>query len=255
MNKYKERFSVFVSNNKKKIIIGMSSLWLLAVFNMPTINWLREKYIQHNKIDKRPQYEHDIQQLFDQLWYTDRAHTLRMNDTNDIDLGHLKGSKDTMDNLLRQFHSLQETNERKTISIPGSWTGLSIVKTDLQATYDCQVLRDIQDRFDLSEDETIFILSTLMHLALSEYIEEQQAKELYTRRTTASWNNSVDFRGNIAGVIAILDDDNEKYDTDVPDLQKILNKLQKYYKTDSARLTFDALWQDFDLQVQIVDKK
>jgi len=96
-----------------------------------------------------------------------------------------------MENLLRQFYSLQETNEKKIISIPGCWTRFhdfhrETVTLYLQASYDCEVLRDIQDRFGLSEDETIFILSALMHWALSEHTEEQQEKNWTVQHTTAS---------------------------------------------------------------------
>lgn len=259
MNTYKERLSLFWQKHKKKIIIGMSSLWLLALFNMPTINWIREKYWKQDKIWIRPEYEHEILQLFEQLWYNNRAHTLRMNDVNDIDLGHLKGSQETMESLLHKFSCLKESDDKKIISIPGCWTSYDdlhkqTIKTRLQASYTCQILQNIQDRFDLNDKQVIFVLSTLMHLSLTEYVEYEQSQDWTVRSTSNSWNNSVDFRGNIAGVISTIKNDKNP-DLNVSDLQKILIILQQHYKTTDAQSTFNALSKEFDLHLKISEQE
>jgi hypothetical protein len=186
MNIYKEKLSAFTKKNKKKIIIVMSSLWLLAVFNIPLILWAWEKYLQKDKIGKRLKYEHDIQQLFEQLWYPDHAQTLCIYDQDDIDLVHLKWSKETMENLLHQFWSMKEEIQSDTISIPWSWTSYKQLNkyrnyVKLESIYNCEVINKIQNTLQLNENETIVILSLLMNLWLSENVEESQAHDWSVR--------------------------------------------------------------------------
>ncbi len=259
MNRLQEKLSILLKNKKVKWVAIGTSFLVLGALNLPTINWIIEKYWQQDKIWTRPKYEHDIQQLFEQLWYNNRAHTLRMNDANDIDLGHLKGSQETMENLLHKFSCLKESDDKKIISIPGCWTSYDdfhkhTIKTRLQASYTCQILQDIQDRFDLNDKQVIFVLSTLMHLSLTEHVEYEQSQDWTVQHTTASWNNSVDFSGNVAGIVSTIKDD-KNAELNISDLQKMLNVLQQHYKTTDAKSTFEALSKEFDLQVQIIDKK
>jgi hypothetical protein len=59
-------------------------------------------------------------------------------------------------------------------------------------------MNNIQNTLKLNENETILILSLLMNLSLTEYVEDKQFHDWSVRNISASGYNSIDLRGNIA---------------------------------------------------------
>lgn len=237
-----------------KKAIAIWSLSLLAIFNMPTLLWSGEKYLQKNKIGKVPKYEYDIQQLFEKLWYPDHAETLYIYDHNDIDLGHLNWSQETMENLFHQFWSIQEETQNDTISIPWTWTSYKQLNKSknyvkLEWIYSCNIIDEIQNTLELNENETIVIISVLMNLSLWEYVEQSQLEDWSIRNISGSWYNIVDLKGNIAWVLTSLEDNNRWII--ISDIKRILWVLQKRYNTIDAYDTLIALSNEFKLWVQI----
>lgn len=258
MDKLQEKLSIWSKNKKLKLILVVSSFSLLAVFNIPLILWAWEKYLQKDKIGKRPKYEHDIEQLFEQLWYPDHAQTLCIYEQDDIDLVHLKWSQETMENLLHQFWSMKEEIQSDTISIPWSWTSYKKLNkyhnyVKLESIYNCEVINEIQNTLQLNENETIVILSLLMNLWLSENVEESQAHDWSVRNISASGYNRVDLRGNIAWVVANME--NNKLNIDMSDISRILWILQQRYHTIDAKSILTKLSEEFDLWMKIKNKK
>lgn len=250
MNKFQENLSTFLKKNKTKLILGISSFSIVVAFNLPNINWLKEKYLSKNKIRVLEKSEMDVLYLFKQLWYDWRAHTLFVNNENDIDLWHVEWSENTMKNLFHQF-SLLKTNQDDTIVIPWSRTSYKEFKQykntiRLNVIYNCDIIENIQRVFQFDENDTIIMLAALMNLSLSEYVESEQADDFSVKFVTNSWNNSVDFNGNIMGVIKTVED-KQKF-------KKMLWVMQKRYNTHDAQSTFISLSQEFGFSLD-VDKK
>ncbi len=244
--------STLIEKHKRKILI--TSLLLLVTFNMPNINWVKEKYLQKNKIWENTKYKYYTQQLFEQLWYDDYAHTLRVYDDNDIDLHHSLWSEITMQNLLNQFARIQ-SEEDNIISIPGTrtsykWFKKHIHRVKLGIICNTKNLEEIQVAFNLDQKEVICVLSLLMNLALCEFVESQQEDDRSVRLTTKSWHSSLDHKGNITWIINALLYEN---DISISDIQSILWNLQKYYNTKDTWSTLQALSNQFWLLLSIED--
>lgn len=251
----KKSISSIPSISTKKIVtLWIISLSLVAIFNIPTLLWAGEKYLQKNKIGKRPKYEHDIQQLFEQLWYPDHAKTLCIYDQDDIDLVHLKWSHNTMNNLFHQFWCIQEETQNDTISIPWTWTSYKQLNKSanhltLEWVYNCDLIDEIQYTLDLNENETIFIVSFLMNLSLWEYVEQSQLDDWSVRNISASGYNIVDLKGNLGWIFTSIEANN-RWIT-ISDIKRILWILQQRYHTVDAYDTFIALSNEFKLWLQI----
>lgn len=249
----KKSTSTISSINIKKAAT-ICSISLLVLFNMPTLLWVWEKYLQKNKIGKVPKYEHDIQQLFEQLWYPDHAQTLCIYDQDDIDLGHLKWSQETMENLFHQFWCVQEQTQNDTISIPWVWTSYKQLNKSanyikLEWIYNSDVIDKIENTLELNQNETIVIISVLMNLSLWEFVEQSQSQDWSVRNISASGYNIVDLKGNIAWILTSIEY-NDMW-IDISDINRILWIFQKRYNTIDAYDTLIALSNEFKLWVQI----
>lgn len=255
MNSPSKKTNFYIKPNNLKKVVAIWSLSLLALFNIPTILWAGEKYLQKNKIGKVPKYEYDIEQLFQQLWYHHDAQTLYVYDHNDIDLGHLNWSQETMENLYHQFWSIQEETQNDTISIPWTWTSYaqfnkSANHIKLEWIYNCNIIDKMEYTLHLNENEVIFILSFLMNLSLWEYVEQLQLEDWSVRNISASGYNIVDLKGNIAWVLTSIEYNNDWWITR-SDITRILWVLQKRYNTIDGYDTLIWLSNEFDLWIQI----
>ncbi len=237
-----------------KKVVALWSFSLLVIFNLPNIRWVKEKYLEKDKIGKLPYYEHNIQQLFNQLWYNYYSHRLYINDETDIDLWHKKGAAQTMESLFNQFSKIHEGGET-IISIPAirtyyTYMGQKKTKTLCSLQINCNDIMNIKKSLSINDSELMISLSTLMHLWLTEYIEQQQAKDMSIEILTKSWNNRVDFRWNIAGIVEAIDN---KWNITIDHVITLIHLLQQRYHTVDWKSTLIALSDEFNLWVDIRD--
>jgi hypothetical protein len=109
---------------------------------------------------------------------------------------------------------------------------------------------NIKKSLSISDYEIMISLSTLMNLWLTEYIEQQQAKDMSIEILTKSWNNRVDFRWNIAGIVEAIDN---KWNITIDHVITLIHLLQKRYHTVDWKSTLIALSDEFNLWVDIRD--
>jgi hypothetical protein len=109
-----------------------------------------------------------------------------------------------MENLFSQFSNLEKhgPNQKDTISIPNTRTSYDLhgrhimrVRLGLQCSDDD--LNRMADTLAIEKSELIVMLSSLMHLASTKYVEEAQAGDRSNILLTQSGENIADLNGNL----------------------------------------------------------